>query len=73
MDTKPLYNTNDIDFEESSRLWRLNKIKSDGGMFYYKCSNQHCNRKALNDPDAKDFFCKWHGGFYSKSYLLTMN
>lgn len=33
----------DIDFDESSKIWRQNKVNIGRGYFRYKCSIKECN------------------------------
>ena len=40
----------DIDFDESSRAWRKNKIHIGSGYFAYKCNYIHSNGKECNKP-----------------------
>lgn len=34
---------NNIDFDESSREWRKNKVKFRNGYFKYECQVENCN------------------------------
>ena len=64
---KPKY-SNLIDFDEASRLWRLNKKHLSNGYFRYKCShysnskNIYCNNKLYNGN-----YCKFH---YEKYFII---
>ena len=56
----PLYTVN-IDFDEASVAWKLNKKSQGNGTYTYKCmgltkQGNACNRKPLNECD----FCKVH-------------
>ena len=40
----------EIDFDESSREWRKNKIHLGSGYFAYRCNYIHSNGKECNKP-----------------------
>jgi hypothetical protein len=50
----------DIDFDESSRAWRSNKLLVGEGHFAYKCAS--CNRRAVKGSEM----CGIHRRSYSK-------
>jgi hypothetical protein len=52
----------DINFDEASRVWRLNKKHLGNGMFCYKCKHysvrkgKYCENKLSNGS----VYCKYH-------------
>lgn len=53
--------TIDIDFDESSKLWKANKKPIGNGHYKYICfaltkKGNKCNRQCLPGDD----FCRWH-------------
>ena len=60
MNQNPPY-TVEIDFDEASAAWKLNKKSQGNGTYTYKCmattkQGNSCNRKPLNECN----FCKLH-------------
>ncbi len=56
----PLYSV-DIDFDEASRVWKLNKRSKGNGCYDYICQgitkkNKKCIRKCLIGSQ----YCNWH-------------
>lgn len=60
----PLY-TVDIDFDDASIEWRMNKIRRNGGSFEYKCKHQSLNEEdyCRNKPVCEGY-CSYHYNIY---------
>lgn len=64
---------NHIDFDESSREWRKNKVSIGNGYFVYKCQYIHTNRKICNKPIHQNERYSNHPDRYTfcKKHLLV--
>ena len=54
-----MYNIN-IDFEESSKVWRSNKINLGNGYFQYCCQQLTKKNEKCKNKIYKDNFCHLH-------------
>ena len=64
---KQIY-SNSIDFDEASRLWRLNKKYLGNGYFRYKCAHFSTNTQSYcgNKLHESHSHCKYH---YKKYFI----
>ena len=61
-----------INFDEASKAWRLNKKYIGNGMFSYKCQYIHTNNKQCNKSSYLNNynFCKKHL-IYNKKHIIN--